>query len=290
MVRTIVFIGFLSMLFGACTLRPVQTQHQNLSQNLTAGTNKLSLPIFNLADGTYPVPATLLITSNDGATIHCTTDGSTPTCSSNVCSSPINYASPTTVDYKAIACKTGTAWLPSDISVASYTFINSTPLPTVDTPVFSVPSGTYATTQSVNITTTTGGAIVHYTTDGSSPSCSSASSLPISISSTTTVKAIACKTGWTISNMATAIYTITGTLAAPIFSPAAGTYATSQSVTISAQTGAEIHYTTGSTPVTCSSPQYNAAIPVTVTTTINAIACLAAWNSSSTASATYIIT
>jgi len=47
-----------------------------------------------------------------------------------------------------------------------------------------------------------------------------------------------------------AVYTITGTVANPGFSPAAGTYTSAQTVTISTTTsGASIRYTTdGSTP------------------------------------------
>ena len=294
MFSVLITISFLSTLFGACTLRPVkppQDSNDDFSTELLVGVNKkLTSPVFNLADGTYSVPKTLLITSFDGATIHCTNDGSAPTCNSADCSSPIYHTNSATINYKAIACKTGTDWLPSDVSEASYVFVSAPPTPVVDTPIFSIASGTYTTTQSVNITTTTSGAVVHYTIDGSSPNCSSSSSLPITIGSTTTVKAVACKTGWTMSNMATAIYTITGTLTAPNFSPTAGTYTTAQVVTISAQPGAEIHYTTGSTPATCSSPIYSSPINVSSSTTINAISCLTGWNSSAVSSATYTIT
>ena len=52
------------------------------------------------------------------------------------------------------------------------------------------------------------------------------------------------------SAVATGVYTIIGTCAAPTFSPAAGTYSSAQTVTISTTTsGATIRYTTdGSTP------------------------------------------
>ncbi|HRG49295.1 MAG TPA: chitobiase/beta-hexosaminidase C-terminal domain-containing protein, partial [Leptospiraceae bacterium] len=42
---------------------------------------------------------------------------------------------------------------------------------TVDAPIFSPPAGTYTSTQSVSVSTTTTGAILCYTTDGSTPSC-----------------------------------------------------------------------------------------------------------------------
>ena len=74
---------------------------------------------------------------------------------------------------------------------------------------------------------------------------------------------------------------------APTFSPAAGTYATAQSVTIScATTGANIYYTTDGTEPTSASTPYTSAIAVSNTTTIKAIAYVG--NESSTvATATY---
>jgi len=87
-------------------------------------------------------------------------------------------------------------------------------------------------------------------------------------------------------------YTASGTptCATPTFSPAAGTYAEAQSVTISTTTSdATIYYTTdGSTPSNAST-QYTGAIPVSTTTTIKAIAVKEGMNNSTVATATYII-
>ena len=79
--------------------------------------------------------------------------------------------------------------------------------------------------------------------------------------------------------------------ATPTFSPAAGTYTSAQSVTISDTTsGAAIYYTTdGSTPTT-SSTTYTAPIAVTSTETIKAIAAGSGLSNSAVASATYTIT
>ena len=76
--------------------------------------------------------------------------------------------------------------------------------------------------------------------------------------------------------------------AAPTFSPAAGTYYEAQSVTLSAEDGASIYYTTnGDDPTTGSTP-YSEAIEVAQTTTIKAIA-VKDGVSSAVASATYTI-
>ena len=80
----------------------------------------------------------------------------------------------------------------------------------VATPTFSPEAGTYTTTQNVTISCTTSGATIYYTTDGTTPTTSSSVySSPIAISETTTVKAMAAKSGMTNSSVATATYTIT---------------------------------------------------------------------------------
>ncbi len=84
--------------------------------------------------------------------------------------------------------------------------------------------------------------------------------------------------------------TYTPATATPAFSPAGGTYSTPQTVSISDATGgASIYYTTnGSTPTTASI-KYTAAIKVSSTETIKAIAVASAHLPSSVASATYSI-
>jgi hypothetical protein len=84
---------------------------------------------------------------------------------------------------------------------------------TVATPTFSPNGGTYSSAQNVSIITTTGGASIRYTTDGSNPTSSSGTLYtgPIPIAQTTTVKAIAYASGSTDSSVASATYTIGST-------------------------------------------------------------------------------
>ncbi len=83
-----------------------------------------------------------------------------------------------------------------------------------------------------------------------------------------------------------------GAVAAPAFSPAAGAYASAQSVTISTTTpGASIRYTTdGSTPSETQGTLYSGAVTVSATTTLNAIAYESGLMDSVVATATYTIT
>lgn len=78
--------------------------------------------------------------------------------------------------------------------------------------------------------------------------------------------------------------------ATPVFTPAAGTYTSAQTVTISDATpGATIYYTVdGTTPTTSSTP-YTGPIAVGTTTTILAIAAATGFTTSAVASATYTI-
>jgi hypothetical protein len=165
---------------------------------------------------------------------------------------------------------------------------------TLATPTFSPAAGTYNAVQSVTITCATAGAAIHFTTDGSTPTATSPTyATAVPVATTTTIKAIATATGKTDSAVASATYTLqAGT---PVISPAAGTYATAQSVTISGATpGAAIHYTiNGSTP-SSTSPTYATAIALPVgataaTTTIKAIALATGFADSAVASSTFVI-
>ena len=78
----------------------------------------------------------------------------------------------------------------------------------VEAPTFSVAEGTYASALSVELSCVTEGATIYYTTDGTEPTAAStAYTGAISISETTTLKAIAIK-GEDDSSVASATYTI----------------------------------------------------------------------------------
>ena len=85
---------------------------------------------------------------------------------------------------------------------------------TVETPTFDPEAGSYKTFQSVTISCATEGATIHYTTDGSEPTESSpVYGDPIAVESTTTIKAIAIKSGMANSAIAEATYNLPQTVA-----------------------------------------------------------------------------
>jgi Chitobiase/beta-hexosaminidase C-terminal domain/Bacterial lectin/IPT/TIG domain len=244
----------------------------------------LPAPVFSVAAGTYVTPQTVAISdSTPGATIYYTTDGTTPTTSSTVYTAPITVSVTETIE--AIAVETG--FTNSAATSAAYTIS-----PVLQTPVFSVAAGTYATAQTVALSDSTPGATIYYTTDGTTPTTSSTVyTAPITVSVTETIEAIAVETGFTNSAVASAAYTISAVLPTPTFSPAAGSYAAAQTVTISdATAGTTIYYTINGTTPTTSSAVYGGPLTVNSSETVKAIAVKTNFTNSAVGTAAYTIT
>jgi len=160
------------------------------------------------------------------------------------------------------------------------------PVPTAALPVLSPNSGSYASPPTVTITDPN--TIVHYTTDGITPTASSpVYSGSFTVSTTETVQAIAVSNGLANSPVAYATYTIESPAATPLISPAGGTYTSTQPVFIyDATVGAQIYYSTnGGTPSTL----YTGPIFVASSETIKAMAVATGYTNSAVASATFTI-
>jgi len=190
----------------------------------------VATPVFAPAGGTYGAPQSVTITTaTPGATIRYTSDGSPPTASSTVYSTPIGVS--TATNLRAIATLSGYA--DSAVASASYDFQAATP-------TFLPPGGSYASAQAVTIASTTPGAVIYYTTDGSPPT--TASTLytgPVDVSATTTLRAIATAAGYAGSAAGAAAYTI-GTACDPPAYDMTGTWRlgwTNQSNTCGDPTG-----------------------------------------------------
>jgi hypothetical protein len=165
------------------------------------------------------------------------------------------------------------------------------------TPTFSPAAGAYSGAQSVTLSTVSSGAVICYNTTGNpatngSIGCATGTLYtgPVTISSSETLYAVAGGTGYNDGPVVNASYVIKTSVAAPIFSPIAGTYTSAQSVTISdAASGATIFYTTNGTTPTTSSTAYTSPITVRSMETLEAIAVATSYTDSTVASAVYTI-
>lgn len=245
-------------------------------------------PPSNTAD-----PSGLLVhmyCATDGASIHYTTDGSTPSASSLLYSDDNPVQIDHTLTLKAIACKEGMT--SSAITSVTYTVNGSLPSPTFN-PVGNI----YPSSRSVSLACSVSGADIYYTLDGSLPAVGNSTTYkyaqPIAVTTNKTIKAIAKKLSWLDSDVSVAEYVIKGTLAAPVFTPPGGTYTSAQSVWINADKYAQIYYTTdGTSPASSATAVlYSDGIPIVVdkTTTLKAIAKATGFTNSAITSATYTI-
>ena len=169
-------------------------------------------PTFSPAAGTFSAAQSVSLSdSTAGASIHYTTDGTTPSSASTLFSSATPIAVNSTTTIQAIAVASG--YLNSAIGSATYT-IN---LPAAAAPTFSPAPGSYTTAQSVSLADTTIGAAIYYTIDGATPTANSTrftTGTPISVSTTTTINAIAIVANYSNSAVATGTYTLPGSASA----------------------------------------------------------------------------
>jgi len=183
--------------------------------------------------------------------VYYTLDGSTPTIQSLKYNDSILLNGNVTI--KAIAALP--FWRPSAVVSHSYTF-------QVATPVLSSATGHYDTTQLLKLTDSAAGAAIHYTLDGSTPTCSSPLYDPSSnlrLDSTVVVNARACISGWDSSKVATGSDTFKiGNIS---FTPDSGVYRTYQTVTMSTRSPGVTYYVTRDS----STPSWNAKGPTGTT-------------------------
>lgn len=186
----------------------------NGTEVFEAGTSVTATPTFSPAGGSYTSAQTVILSdATTAAAIYYTTDGSTPTTSSKLYSSPITVSSTETINAIAVASEYNV----SAVGTASYTV---TVAPAAATPTFSPAAGSYTSAQTVSISDTATGAAIYYTMDGSTPTAGSTLySSPITVSSTETINAIAVASGYSNSAVGTAAYSIGGTPSFTLTSP-----------------------------------------------------------------------
>ncbi len=238
-----------------------------LSQTFTIGGAHLTDPITLTVDDThFTVSPTTIANPNSNTVVTVTFDGTEPA--------------------------TGTITAVSDTLSATVALTATAQLPT---PVLTPATAVEDSLVTVTMSCTVADAAIHYTTDGTEPTATSAVySAPVTFNTpgTYTVKALAVKSGWENSAVATGTYTVNepqapDTVAAPVITPATASYYEPQTVTITCATeGAVIRYTTDGTVPTESAAVYSAPFTVNATATITAKAWKAGWIASETASTT----
>jgi alpha-tubulin suppressor-like RCC1 family protein len=144
-----------------------------------------------------------------GAAIRYTIDGTQPSPSSPIYTTPLAIAATTVV--KAVAYKADYA--ASTTATGTYTI----DLGTVATPTLSPGSGVYVTNQLVTVTTATAGATINYTTNGIDPTSSDptvTSGGTVAVNRSMTLKVMAWKAGMTASSVRRGDYRVLGAVAA----------------------------------------------------------------------------
>ena len=204
----------------------------------------------------------------EGSTIHYTTDNSEPTATSTAYSSPFSVTSPTTVK-----------------AIATHATLNPSVVAELVIPQVAAPTIQDNGSNAVSITTTTVGATIYFTTDGSNPTTSSTQytgPLTENISGVT-IKAIAVKEGMITSVVRSGAVTLK--CAEPVIARNGN-----DGFTISCSfpaSGVTIYYTTdGTTPTTSSSSISSGAIVAcTLPVTVNAMAVATNYDNSDVATA-----
>lgn len=292
MKKTILAIATLAIL-ASCTIEAPRNNPLDPKASNYIG-NQTGAVVFTPSAGTYATDQLVTLdTPTANAKIYYTTDESNPTTASTEYSGAISVSeadSPMTI--KAIAVKDGER--NSIITSATYIVDH-----TLVSPVyFSPPPGTYSSDLLVEILNYTDSADVYYTTDGSTPTSASTlyTGTPISISgdnTSKTIRAIAIKTGMKDSPIATGNFTVDyEALGQPLFSLTNGTtYHTSQSLTITKDTGATVYYTTNGDTPTSGNTQYTTPISFSSsgTHTVKAIAVKSGYSDSTVAEISFTV-
>lgn len=154
------------------------------------------------AGGTYSSGVNVTLSTNEPATTYYTTNGSTPTTSSAVYSSPISISANTTLRFFSVDSSSNA----ESVRTESYVIdagSDTTPPVTTASPT----GGSYSSAVDVTLSTSEP-ATTYYTTDGSTPTTSSAVyTSPISISSDTTLRFFSVDSSSNVESVRSEVYT-----------------------------------------------------------------------------------
>ena len=138
-----------------------------------------------------------------GSTIHYTADGSVPNNLSPIYMGPFTLSDDATVQAFAVAAGYGD----SSLTIADFTV--TAVVPTTAAPTITPDGGTFSGPVEVRLATSTPGAAIHYTTDGSTPEAASpVYAAPFTLNGSATVKAFSVAAGYGESPVVDAVFTI----------------------------------------------------------------------------------
>ncbi|BDV44415.1 metalloprotease [Geotalea uraniireducens] len=218
------------------------------------------------AGGTYDTPQQVTLSANEPATIYYTTNGATPGTTSTKYTAPITVNPGQTLKYLAVDTAGNPAAVQSQIYAPS-------PVATISgTP----PAMTKLTTASL-IVSGTSVVTYKYQLDGGSWSAETARATKIALTGLVpgahTVAVVGKNVVGTWQTIATTVnWTVDTTAPVTTASLAGGSYATAQSVTLTANEPATIYYTTNGTVPTVKSMVYSGPLVIGTTMTLKYLA------------------
>jgi hypothetical protein len=143
----------------------------------------------------------------DGSTLTMTVTDATNSSQSFTASWPINIPSTIGSSGAYVGFTAGTGGLSAIQDILDWTLV-TTAQPVAATPTFTPLPGMYSSAQTVTLSDTTPGTAIHCTTDGTTPTAGSPVCTTLTVSSTTTIAAIAVANGYSNSAVASGTYTI----------------------------------------------------------------------------------
>jgi hypothetical protein len=181
------------------------------------------------------------------------------------------------------------------VTSLAYSFGSSDIVLGIAKPKFSLAAGTYSGSQTgIVLSTATPSAAIYYTNNGTLPSKGNGTlySTPLSLGSSQILRAIALRDGLADSAVASASYTITGSVATPRFSPPPGIYYDPVTVSIGSPTSGAIFLFTldGSAFGEFAGSLYSVPITISAATTIKTLAKLDGLTISDPTAGSYLVT
>lgn len=248
----------------------------------------VAAPVLVPAGGMHKDSVTISLTSpTPGAVIRYTINNADPTASAARYVGPFALTNSATVKARAFANDQ------KDSAITSAEFV-VTATPVAGQPVFKPDGGTHRDSVTVELSTTTPGANIYYTTDGREPTAQSLRyARALILTNSTTIKARAVANDFKDSPTASATFNVAAIqiAGAPTIAPMGGDHRDEVTVSLTSPTpGAVIYYTTNGDEPTTGATRYNASFKLTRSSIVRARAFAPNYEPSATTQAEFKVT